>query len=212
MLGHVELIRRLGPLLASVPGVTGAAYFGSIARGTADALSDVDLIVRADASAAETSVGRIDREIGVVLHRPFTEVDSPSGRYWFHGMHPFARLDVSFHPPDEYDAVFRRGDRYVQPPLRPIQLDAPRPAEPEAVPETPRAWSAESHAFAGALRDYQEIVKALARGRSPKRPLTEGEAEVEACSRETIPPLAWALYEQSRELASTLGVDRTSKP
>ena len=201
-----EIMSRLEAILSESHGVSAAAYFGSIARGTPDEFSDIDLLVRDDSAARWQVAARLQDELGAVLFRPFTATRAPSGRYWFEAAHPFLRLDVSFHEPADYDRVISVGDEFVRPPVRHVSLGDDRPRGRVA----PHAWSEgskDSEVFAGALREYQEAAKALARGGEPKRSLAMASARVDAFAGRAISADAWALYERSRRVVREAGLE-----
>ncbi|MDA0365140.1 MAG: nucleotidyltransferase domain-containing protein [Chloroflexi bacterium] len=97
--------------IAAVGGARAVALFGSLAAGTHDGFSDVDMLVAYDGypAIAARCAGAIDEAKPVRYYRPFTDVDQPSGRYWFDGDSPFHHLDVSFYSTAAYDRVRREG-------------------------------------------------------------------------------------------------------
>ena len=190
-----QVLEEIEASLASTPGVGDAAYFGSTAAATADALSDVDLVVRCDPEAALVFLRGLHAVFGLVLHRPFSDGRNPSGRYWFRGVSPFQRLDVSFFGRCEFDEIMVGGGRFARPPFHPIRFGGPR-ASITAADSIP-AWSPLDHDFAGALRDFHEAAKAESRGRTPKRSVTALEDEVLGFASRDVRPEAWKLYEQT---------------
>lgn len=80
-----EVPRVIEGVLAASPEVSGAAYFGSTATNTADAYSDIDLVVRCPNASAVPVVERLNAALPIALFRPFSAGRKPSGRYWFHG-------------------------------------------------------------------------------------------------------------------------------
>ena len=198
------LLPTLGHVLDGVDGVSGAAYFGSMARGDFDDLSDIDLIVRCSETVADAVAASIHSTLDVCLYRPFTRGRAPSGRYWFTRAHPFARLDVSFHREVSYDRIAAEGDEYVHPPLRPPAISGGGRHAPVGQ-ESPNRWSQQSFDFAGALRDYQEAVKARVRGRPPKRSVEETVRRIEPFEL-TVHATEWDLYLRSAEIARLRGI------
>lgn len=203
---RVELLERLERVLRGVKGVSHAAYFGSLAKGTADAWSDIDLIVCCDSDAAWATAARLAEELSVVLYRPFTSARAPSGRYWFESAHPFHRLDVSFHDAPAYHTVVSEGGEFARAPFRHLDLALGPRSVSEARSPRPE-WSLRAQDFADALRNFQEAAKAVARGKEPKRPLPEERARVEAFGAEGLPAAAWVLYEHSAALVDALRWD-----
>jgi len=200
------VLRRIEEALGQTAGVSGAAYFGSIATGQVDRFSDIDLVVRCGPGAAELVVSALHARLDVVLYRPFTAVRKPSGRYWFNGANPFLRLDVSFHAEAVFDELVVHGLGYAQPPFAPIALADTSGGGPPVEPMP--AWSEVDFEFAGALRGYHESAKATARGRLPRRPLAEVEAAVRGLQAAGLRSELWQLYERSVELLATRPAER----
>ena len=190
-----EVLRLIEGVIEGTPGVSGAAYFGSIATNRFDAFSDIDLVVRCPRDAENLVVAGLDAALGMTLFRPFTAVRRPSGRYWFEGVSPFLRLDLSFHEGTLFDALLVRGKGFAQPPFAVLSLgDAEAPA---GKARQPAQWSELEFEFGGALRQFHEAVKSIARGIPPKRPVAEAEAAVLEFEPTGLRPEIWDLYRQS---------------
>lgn len=189
--------------LAASPGVSAAAYFGSTAKGETDAFSDIDLVVSCSPKAAVLFVRRLHALLGLALYRPFTEGRHPAGRYWFRGVSPFQRLDVSFYPPDEFGDLLLNGRGFAQPPFQSIELRPVTPP-PEPPPDLPQ-WSAMDHEFGGALRRLHEAAKAEARGLRPKMPPEVAAERVREFRSRGLRPEAWELFEHTMELLGGTG-------
>jgi predicted nucleotidyltransferase len=99
--------------LSHVPFVRAIALFGSLAAGSADAYSDVDMLVACDDVEATkwTVAAALRKAKPVLFYRKFTAAEQPSGRYWFVGESPFHKLDISFDPIEDYARVIRDGGR-----------------------------------------------------------------------------------------------------
>jgi predicted nucleotidyltransferase len=102
-----------------------AAYFGSVAKGTYDEYSDVDMIVCSNDLSPENFIINLSTEFGKVLFRPFfLTVDGKlapqSGRYWFNNLSPFCKIDVSFYDRNEFNHVIRKGSDFVSGPYKMI--------------------------------------------------------------------------------------------
>jgi hypothetical protein len=93
--------------LVAVPGVQAIALFGSLAAGTHDGFSDIDMLVGHDGSpgVAWACAAAVRVAKPVRFYRSFTGVEQPSGRYWFDGESPFHQVDVSFYAADAYERV-----------------------------------------------------------------------------------------------------------
>lgn len=190
-----EAIHRLESVIGRAEGVSGAAYFGSIAKGTNDDLSDIDLLVRCDQGVAQDLVSALDATLGIILYRPFSTERKPSGRYWFASTSPFLRLDVSFHDPAVFDDLLEHGGEFARAPFTHVPLSAERHALPSA---RPRVWPGGDEHFALALRNFQESAKALLRDTEPKHPLVETLAAVRSARTPSLRTEVWELYEKSR--------------
>lgn len=97
--------------IAGVPGVCAVALFGSLAAGTHDGFSDVDMLVAHEGgmAVAVACVAAVEEAKPLRYYRPFSTMPQPSGRYWFDGESPFHQLDVSFDAPEEYERIRRDG-------------------------------------------------------------------------------------------------------
>jgi len=195
--GH-DIRTLLESCLAATPGIIGAAYFGSGATNSSDRYSDIDLVVGSEGGAAADFLLRLHGALPIVLFRPFTEDRRPAGRYWFSEANPFARLDVSFYRPDDWQNVLSEGRAFAQPPFRPVSTGSRRQSGPSAgrLP----SWSPLDHAFAGALRRFHESAKALARRRPPKHEIEESEESLRGFESKGVRCEAWALYARSLEV------------
>lgn len=204
-----EVLSRLESAVCQTPGVTGAVYFGSIAQGCADCLSDIDLLVRCAGGTGHDVVAAVHGHLDIVLYRPFGAGRRPSGRYWFGAADPFLRLDVSFHHADAFDEMLRTGGEFVRPPFQSLEIGGRRVA-PTAVP--PPMSSVEEERFARVLRNFQESAKAVVRGRMPKRPLTSAVEAVPVARPSRVRQEAWDLYERSWEQLEGVGLQRVARP
>jgi len=102
-----EIVRAL----TRVSAVRAIASFGSVATGSTDEWSDVDLFVACDdvERGAWLAAAAIHQAKPVLFYRTFSIGRQPSGRYWFANESPFNRLDVSFYSPDGFEVVCRDG-------------------------------------------------------------------------------------------------------
>lgn len=156
-----DLLARIPKILDATEGVRGASYFGSVAKGSTDRFSDIDLVVHASVDVGWDVIRSLHHELTIVLFRPFSEDRRPSGRYWFADTNPFARLDVSFFEADEYAALLSRGRGVAQPPFRVLNLEGP--AGPPVADVVLPTWSESEFRSAGLLRAFQEAAKGEAR-------------------------------------------------
>ena len=66
----MSLVDQLREVLAAFPAVRLAAVFGSVARGEADAESDVDFLVELDPGRSLLDLGGLQFELEALLGRP----------------------------------------------------------------------------------------------------------------------------------------------
>lgn len=87
------------------------ASFGSLAEGSSDRWSDVDLFVACEDIAVSPwlAAAAIRAAKPVCFYRMFTGVTQPSGRYWFADESPLHRIDISFYCVADYIDVCRDG-------------------------------------------------------------------------------------------------------
>ena len=120
--------------LSAISCVRAVDSFGSLASGSADRWSDLDLLVACETpeQTAWLAAGAIRAAKRVAFFRMFTGVVQPSGRYWFEGESPFHKLDISFHRLDERQAVASSGVRLGHPIDVKVEYEAHRAADPAA--------------------------------------------------------------------------------
>jgi predicted nucleotidyltransferase len=108
--GHGRILQEIVDALSSVPSVRAIGVFGSLAYGTADRFSDIDMMVGCDnLPSTKWMAGDAIRSAKRVLYyREFGKVEQPAGRYWFCDESPFHKLDVSFHTMEEYLDILRK--------------------------------------------------------------------------------------------------------
>ena len=194
-LSRAEVLERIATALSSTLGVREAAYFGSIATGGVDFLSDIDLVVQCDGEAASRFVRRLHEIVGFVLYRSFSDDRWPAGRYWFRFANPFLRLDLSFYGEADFQRLLTDGIGPKKPPFLPLPLGTARVfVEPSRALPT---WSDEDRNFGGALRRFHESAKAVARGQEPRLALEAAEKAVQRFASIKLAPGVWDLYEGS---------------
>jgi hypothetical protein len=134
------------------------AVVGSVAEGTRDLFSDLDLLVACDRprSDGEAVLAAIHAAVPVLCRRLFPDREPPSGRYWFRDHLPPNKLDVSFHRPGELRRL--AGDMAGHGlAVRIVELDPdPSAAAPPRTPwvEVPGDLADELHRVSRALRRY----------------------------------------------------------
>jgi predicted nucleotidyltransferase len=106
-----------------------AAYFGSVARGSYDEYSDVDMIVCSEGLSPEGFISNLTAEFGKTLFRPFSltvdgKLSPQSGRYWFNKLNPICKIDVSFHNEPGFFQVILHGSDFVSGPYEMIKCHA----------------------------------------------------------------------------------------
>lgn len=87
--------------------------FGSVAAGSDDPWSDLDLIVSCEGPECTQwlAAAAIRSTKQVAFYRMFSGTAQPSGRYWFCNESPFHRLDVSFCSTAAHAAIREAGIR-----------------------------------------------------------------------------------------------------
>ena len=77
----IEILRKLMPTLRERYAVAELGLFGSVARGTADANSDIDVLVRFEPSARVTlmTLARVKSDIEDTLKREIDLVEDHAG-------------------------------------------------------------------------------------------------------------------------------------
>lgn len=111
--GPERIAEEIITALKSVPSVKAIALFGSLAAGSSDVWSDVDMLVACDDAETQkwTATSAVRDAKQVLFYRPFTSVMQPFGRYWFVGESPFHKIDISFDPIDAYEGFMKGKDR-----------------------------------------------------------------------------------------------------
>jgi hypothetical protein len=149
------------------------AVVGSVAEGTRDLFSDLDLLVACDRprSDGEAVLAAIHAAVPVLCRRLFPDREPPSGRYWFRDHLPPNKLDVSFHRPGELRRL--AGDMAGHGlAVRIVELDPdPSAAAPPRTPwvEVPGDLADELHRVSRALRRYARSGRGAGRSRAPAR-------------------------------------------
>lgn len=176
-----------------------AAYFGSIAKATADAFSDADLIVCCDQTAAIRFRAALHEALGVALYRPFAGRE-PSGRYWFQTLSPYTKLDVSFHSPDEYGSLLAEGGPYIDPPFLEIDLTK---SHQSSAPETPVVPNTlDEIVFSKLLYRYQVGTKNALRGTPFKENIEDLDRLLDRATQGNVSDTVARLYLDARSLYS----------
>ena len=156
--------------------------FGSIAIGSFDEWSDLDLLVSCEGTETPWLAAAVIRSLRkVAFYRMFTGVPQPSGRYWFCGESPFRRLDVSFHSPAEHERVCLAGVRQGHPVNVHPEYVAQRSPDGAAdarllSPMHPVKVTAQETEVGRLLYNHLETAKEHLRGRQAKRSIAESRA------------------------------------
>lgn len=180
----LERIRgELVAALSAISSVRNIDSFGSVAAGSADQWSDLDLLVSCDMPerAAWLAAAGIRSTKRVAFYRMFTGISQPSGRYWFHDESPFHRLDVTFYSSTEHKAVCRSGVRSGHPVRLRSEYSAHLPADLSAdsylySPARCVDVTARETEIGRLLYLHLETAKDRLRGRPAKRNILETRA------------------------------------
>jgi hypothetical protein len=168
---RIALIKdTLVAALSSLTCVRRIDSFGSVATGTADQWSDLDLLVTCHDVEQTAWLGaaviRATREIA--FYRMFTDVRQPSGRYWFRGESPFHRVDVSFLSTTARAEIAASGEREGYPVILQSEYVAQCAVDPAAdahrVVPAPRIETAADAGVGKLLYRYLEATKRERRG------------------------------------------------
>lgn len=118
-----RLADQITAALSQLPGVQRISLFGSLATNTADAFSDVDMLIVCDdlPVAAWAAARALRLAKPVQFYRMFSSDDQPAGRYWFADESPLTRLDISFHSESAYQQLLATG-QYLGYPLHTREL------------------------------------------------------------------------------------------
>lgn len=105
-----RLATEILALFRSGGNVSKVCVFGSIASGSWDEWSDIDLAVGCGEpdSYGPFLAGLLGARFPILCHRPFSGQPAPSGRFWFRDQSPFHKLDVSFHTDRALESVISR--------------------------------------------------------------------------------------------------------
>lgn len=96
--------------LASCPAVSRVTLFGSLASGTHDGWSDIDVMcVTPDRAGAWEAAMLLRAAIPLRWHGPFSNLPQPSGRYWPYGESIFHSIDLSFRTAEAHARVLEEG-------------------------------------------------------------------------------------------------------
>ena len=96
--------------LARCPAVSRVTLFGSLASGTHDGWSDIDVMcVTPGRAGAWEAVGALREAMPLRWYGPFADLPQPSGRYWPYGESLFHSVDLSFRTAEAYARVLEEG-------------------------------------------------------------------------------------------------------
>lgn len=178
---------------------TGAAYFGSVATGTVDEFSDADLIVCCDHDAGTRFCAALDQYLDVVLYRPFDSRE-PSGRYWFNELSPYAKLDVSFHPPREFNTLLAEGGPFIEPPF--LEVDVATSHQPVLAVAQISPNTSQEIAFSKLLYKYQVGTKNALRGKPYKEDIEALDVELRRAAKSGVSNSVVRLYIDTKRVYS----------
>ena len=96
--------------LARCPAVSRVTLFGSLASGTHDGWSDIDVMCVTPGRAGAWEAVQVLREaMPLRWHGPFSDLPQPSGRYWPYGESLFHSVDLSFRTAEAHARVLEEG-------------------------------------------------------------------------------------------------------
>ncbi len=98
--------------LARCPSVSRVTLFGSLASGTHDGWSDIDVMCVTPGRAEAWEAAILLREaMPFRWYGPFSDLPQPSGRYWPYGESLFHSVDLSFRTAEAHARVLSEGLR-----------------------------------------------------------------------------------------------------
>jgi len=165
--------------LSSCPSVLELCVFGSLAKDSYDAVSDIDLFVKCSNTENSTwiAASTLMLTLPVLYVRPFSSSDPPSSRYWFRNYPPFNKLDISFHLAEEYDHILRHGvPGYIEEPYLRIQSSENKNRSQHANSKTNMLSSPHSKTEAEMgkkLLRFLDCLKTLMRNKESSQDLNE---------------------------------------
>ena len=96
--------------LARCTAVSRVTLFGSLASGTHDGWSDVDVMcVTPSRAGAWEAVAILREAMPLRWYGPFSDLPQPSGRYWPYGESLFHSVDLSFRTAEAHARVLEEG-------------------------------------------------------------------------------------------------------
>lgn len=96
--------------LARCPAVSRVTLFGSLAAGTHDGWSDIDVMCVTPGRAGAWEAVQVLREaMPLRWHGPSFDLPQPSGRYWPYGESLFHSVDLSFRTAEAHARVLEEG-------------------------------------------------------------------------------------------------------
>lgn len=149
--------------LASCGVVSRVTLFGSLASGTHDGWSDIDLMCVTPGRAGAWEAARLLRAaIPLRWYGPFSDLLQPSGRYWPYGESIFHSIDLSFQTAEAHARVIEEGVNGVKVIAHDLLW---RDAGPSSSAGTGIQPDAGEYEFTHALYAAMKAVKAYMRGR-----------------------------------------------
>ncbi len=96
--------------LAGCPAASRVTLFGSLAAGTHDGWSDVDMMCVTHGLPGAWEAATALRElVPLRWYGPFSDLPQPSGRYWLYGESLFHSVDLSFRTAEAHERVLAEG-------------------------------------------------------------------------------------------------------
>jgi hypothetical protein len=149
--------------LARCAAVSRVTLFGSLAAGTHDGWSDIDVMcVIPGRAGAWEAIGILRESLPLRWYGPFADLPLPSGRYWPYGESIFHSVDLSFRTSEAHARVLEEGvngHKVIAHDL--LWRDAP-PSRGAGIGGQPETGE---YDFTHALYAAMQAIKAYMRGR-----------------------------------------------
>lgn len=196
--------------LASCAAVSRVTLFGSLAAGTHDGWSDIDVMCVTEGRAGAWEAASILRaSIPLRWFGPFSDLPQPSGRYWPYGESIFHSIDLSFRTAEAHARILEQGMNGVRVVAHDLLWREPGTEIPTLAEDQPEGGEYE---FTHALYMAMKAIKAYMRQRGGWAAVTtrmdQLEAQARALPRRPSGGRPQDVLDEARSLYQRLLMDR----
>jgi len=196
--------------LARCHAVSRVTLFGSLATGTHDGWSDIDVMCVTPSPAGAWEAARLLRDaMPFRWYGPFSGMPSPSGRYWPYGEALFHSVDLSFRTAEAHARVLSEGLRGRPVTTRDLHLREPGPASGRDDTILSGRWE---YPFTTALNGMMTAIRMYMRSRGEWGPVSATmevlEAEARALPHQPNGGRPQDVLDEARSLYRRLLMDR----